>query len=439
MSDPSTPTLTRRSALAGLGAVSIAPLLPSTVSFAQSAGGNSGDKRRPLIVILLRGGFDGLSLLPVPGDPAYANARGDLAYPAPGSRQRYQPAPIDLDGRFALNPAATSLLRFWRADQLAIAPAVAGAYRPTDGVMDHALAQRALATGTADSTSSAWNSGWLNRALVQLGGGQPPAFALGGGRVPAILAGSAGVEAAPPAVMGSPVAGLMQKAELLYRGDPLFGPALARAIKRHDLPMDRLGAKHLAAANGGSAGVTASNPTGSAPKSIRGAMDLPAAAALVAARMVRADGPICAVIEVSGFDAHFGEADNRAERRIAALAGGLETLADDLGALYERSVILGLSEFGRAVEPNITGGLDHGLAGPVLCMGGPVIGGIKGAWPGLARDKRSPGGGLAPSVDARAIFKRIVQDHWKITPAQINATVFPGANMPAPFKGLIRA
>ncbi|MCR9218852.1 MAG: DUF1501 domain-containing protein [Alphaproteobacteria bacterium] len=412
--------ISRRSALAGLAAAAAAPWAGVRVGFAQTGAAGPGDAGPArLALVLLRGGLDGLALLPPHGDPSYRTVRGRLALPAPGGVGGV----IDLDGTFGLHPAALGLLRFWSAGRLAVAPAAAGPYRGTEGVMRHADARRAFATGTARPDGPGAESGWLNRALARAGGG-PPALALAGAGVPAVLAGpvaaQAAAQAAPPAVLGAPVRGLMQKAALLYQGDALLGPALAQAARRRARPAESLGAAHVAEADAGA----------------RSPFELAAAAHHAGRRLAEPGGPRVAVIEAAGFDSHFGPV-HRTERRIAALAGGLAALADGLGEAFAETVILAASEFGRAAAPNAAGGTDHGLAGPLLLLGGPVQGGIKGAWPGLAAERLAPNGGVAPSLDARAVLKAVLAGHWGLNGAQLDA-VFPDARTVAPAAGLLR-
>ncbi|MEQ8604273.1 MAG: DUF1501 domain-containing protein [Marivibrio sp.] len=408
--------LTRRAALAGLAAG--VALAPTRLAFAQAAGATAAAGNK-LVLVLLRGGLDGLALLPPYGDPDYRAARGALALPPPGEPG----GAVPLDARFALHPAAGALLAPWRAERLAIAVAAAGPYVPDGGAAAHARARRAFAAGTGRADGPGAQSGWLNRAL-QLRGEGPPTLALAGAGRPEVLAGPAAVETAPPAVLGAPVTGLLEKAQAMYRGDALLGPALPRALDVRDRPAETLGGEHVAEAAAGA----------------RGPFDFAAAAREAGGRLGAADGPDAAVLEVAGFDLHFqaGAREGVQARRLAALATGLTTLADALGPAYGRTVIMVVSEFGRSIAPNRAGGTDHGRAGPVLLMGGPVIGGIKGGWPGLAVDKRAENGGLAPAVDVRGVLKRVLGDHWGLSAAQLDGAVLPDAGGVAPLKGLIR-
>lgn len=421
------PDITRRRALGGLAAgaaFGAGGLGPVRLAFGQGAGASGGAGRARLVLVLLRGGLDGLALLPPYGDPDYRAARGALALPAPGE----DGGAVALDARFALHPAAGALIAPWRDGRLAIVPAAAGPYQPSADGRAHAAARRVFATGTGRGDGPGADSGWLNRALQLRGasGGAsgPPALSLAGGGRPEVLGDPASVEVAPPAILGAPVTGLLEKAQAMYAGDGLMGPSLPRALNHRDRPAETLGAEHVALAAAGA----------------RGAFDLAAAAREAGRRLAADAGPDAAVIEVAGFDAHFeaGAREGATARRIAVLANGLMTLANALGPAHGRTVIVAASEFGRAVAPNRAGGTDHGHAGPVLLLGGPIIGGIKGGWPGLAADKRAENGGLAPAVDVRGVWKRVLGDHWGLSAAQLDRAVLPDAGGVAPLKGLIR-
>ena len=73
------------------------------------------------------------------------------------------------------------------------------------------------------------------------------------------------------------------------------------------------------------------------------------------------------------------------------------------------TVVLTMSEFGRAVDENGNRGTDHGHGNAMLVIGGGVRGGkVYGKWPGLAREQRYEGRDLAVTTDFRDVFGEIV-------------------------------
>ncbi len=78
----------------------------------------------------------------------------------------------------------------------------------------------------------------------------------------------------------------------------------------------------------------------------------------------------------------------------------------------EDVVILTMSEFGRTVAENGSGGTDHGHANCMLALGGSVNGGhILGDWPGLDREQLYQGRDLAVTTDFRDVFAEVVSGH----------------------------
>ena len=115
------------------------------------------DDRR-FVVVILRGGLDGLAAVPAHGDPDYAALRGSLALPKSGAG-----APINLDGFFGLHPALAHMGEMWSAKELAVFHNVATPYRDRS----HFDAQNVLETG--GTAAHRLSDGWLNRALQPLG------------------------------------------------------------------------------------------------------------------------------------------------------------------------------------------------------------------------------------------------------------------------------
>lgn len=80
-----------------------------------------------------------------------------------------------------------------------------------------------------------------------------------------------------------------------------------------------------------------------------------------------------------------------------------------------------LSEFGRRVAQNGSGGLDHGHGNVSLVMGGGVRGGqVYGRWPGLAAANLD-NGDLAGTTDYRTILAEALEKRAQLS----SSTVFP--------------
>ncbi|MGI8888456.1 MAG: DUF1501 domain-containing protein, partial [Nocardioidaceae bacterium] len=122
-----------------------------------------------------------------------------------------------------------------------------------------------------------------------------------------------------------------------------------------------------------------------------------------------------------------------------ALSGAAPTLATpSIKELYLAGAnpVVTISEFGRRVEANSAGGVDHGWGNMKLDAGGGVRGGqYYGSWPGLGnRDLEE--GDLKVTTDYRNVLAEIVKSRFNRT----EASVFPGLsyaplNMMNPWSG----
>jgi len=118
------------------------------------------------------------------------------------------------------------------------------------------------------------------------------------------------------------------------------------------------------------------------------------------------------------------------------LAGALAAFAQDLGPLMSRVTLVTVSEFGRRVAENGSGGVDHGYGNAMLLLGGGIVGGrVHGAWPGLTAAALDSGD-LAGTTDYRNVLGELLTGRCGL-PAAALAQVFPGHRL-APL-GLTRA
>ena len=104
------------------------------------------------------------------------------------------------------------------------------------------------------------------------------------------------------------------------------------------------------------------------------------------------------------------------------------------------TVILTMSEFGRAVAENGSRGTDHGQGNAMFVIGGAVKGGqVYGKWPGLSVNDRFEGRDLAVTTDFRDVFSEIVVRHLGVDQS-VAAKVLPGYSLDAKkFRGVLRA
>lgn len=401
------PLMTRRAALLAGGAF-------FAVSQAGALAVSKTAAERKFILVILRGAMDGLAAVAPVGDAHYAAARGRLALDAPGAKSGVLP----LTDGFGLHPNLAFLHECWTAKELAIIHACASPYRERS----HFDAQDVLESGAAQVFGA--SDGWLGRALSSL----PPelkreAVALSGA-LPLVLRGSASATSWAPSFAPSANEDTLNRLMDLYAGDATLGPALASAIETNAIAagagMDAMGG------GGRRAGPGAYKPL-----------------AETVARLVSAPGgPAAAVLSFDGWDTHAnqGSVQGQLALRLAGLDAALRALKDGLGADWSKTVVAVVTEFGRTVAENGTGGTDHGTGSAAFLLGGAVSGGrFGGDWPGLAPKALLDGRDLAPANDVRSVFMTLLSDHWGLERAVLDKRIFPDAGGIKTYPGLIRA
>jgi len=394
------PAFGRRTALLGLTAALTLPR--ARVAFAQAPG------EARFVVVLLRGGLDGLFAVQPYGDPALRDLRGPLALPEPGQEGGL----LDLGGRFGLHPRMTSLHAMYAANEALILHAVAGNWR----TRSHFDAQDLLESGADQRLAS----GWLNRALSAVParpGAQHAGLAVGTD-MPLLMRGPTPVGNYAPRGSATPPPDLLARVAELNAADPVTGPAIAEGLRIRGYAITALG----------DAAAMRPQPGGAFR-----------ALALSAGRlMAQADGPRVAAFELSGWDTHAQQV-NRLNGPLFQLDEGFGALKEALGDHWRRTAVLVVTEFGRTVRVNGTAGTDHGTGGVAFLLGGAVAGGkVAGNWPGLSGGNLFQDRDLAPTTDLRSIAKGLLQDHLKLAGPAV-ARAFPGSDAAAPMGGLLRA
>ncbi len=240
--------------------------------------------------------------------------------------------------------------------------------------------------------------------------------------MPLLLRGKAPVASWEPPGLKEASPEFISMLSLLYANDKLLGPALNDGLRAQNLSTEVMGDD------------MAKGPMGFGPRAFKPLAE--AAGKLLAAD----DGPRIAALEMGGWDTHVaqGTTKGRLAQNLAGFADGLQALAQSLGPVWKKTVIVATTEFGRTVAVNGTGGTDHGTASVMLVMGGAVRGGkIRGDWPGL--DQLEENRDLRVATDSRAVLKGVLRDHLGIDAASLDHRVFPDAPGLKPVDGLVRA
>lgn len=379
---------TRRQLLQSVAATTLFATLPS------AAWASEGPEKR-LIVVLMRGAVDGLAIVPPFGDPAYATARGEAALPMPGEKGGI----LNLDGYFGLHPAMAGLLPLWADGDLAVVHATGLSYQDRS----HFDSQNVLESGGTKPFER--EDGWLNRAVFALGGENPPMAV--GRTVPLLLRGQADATSADPLREWRPDDALMASVLDLYADDPDLGPALEAGLQTQAMLE-----AHRRREMGGR------NKEG-------GPEAFEKSAKVVGSVLADPDGPRVAVIDTGGWDTHSGQ-QATLDRGLGSLAGGLLGLKAGLGDVWQHTTVLFITEFGRTVAGNGTGGTDHGTGAVTLLAGGAVRGRqVYGDWPGLADDALHEGRDLRPTTDLRSVLKGVLQGHLGVVESALEGQVFP--------------
>lgn len=84
----------------------------------------------------------------------------------------------------------------------------------------------------------------------------------------------------------------------------------------------------------------------------------------------------------------------------------------DLGNARDHTCVVVMSEFGRRLRSNTSGGTDHGYGNAMMVLGGTVAGGqMLGDWPGLANETLDDGADLAITTDYRHVLGEVMAKH----------------------------
>jgi len=404
-----------------MASLSAAPSFLKRTALAQTLA--TGKDRPIIIAIFQRGAMDGISAVIPFGDKNYYSVRPQIAVPQPKSGNA--DGAIDLDGYFGLHPALAPFKPIYDEGHLAIVHAVGS----PDSTRSHFDAQDYMEAATPGNKGTA--DGWLNRYMQAKKDAKATPFRAVSftANLPRTLLGPA------PAIAMTNISDFGVRAgqgngQVAKGFEELYSQGLSDAL--HGTGKEAFEAvKMLKRAN--PAQYTAANGA-NYPRSQFGQ------ALLQIAQLIKSDlGVEVAFTDVGGWDTHANQGSSRGQlaNRLQDFSQGIAALYKDLGDRMRNVVILTMTEFGRTIRQNGSGGTDHGHASVAFALGGPVKGGkVYGKWPGLAVEQLYEGRDLALTTDFRDVFSEIASRHLRATNL---GAIFPGFSPnPLNFRGFIR-
>ena len=372
-------------------------------------------QKRVLVCIFQRGAMDGLMAVTPFTDEYFQAARPTLSLPAVAAAAGRGNPLIDLDGRWGMHPGLKAFEPLFRDGRLAI---VHGIGSPNN-TRSHFDAQDYMESGTPSEKGTA--SGWLNRAVGLLGHDALTPFTAVSltSALPRSFYGDA-----PTVAISN-----LQDFAIQLRGNPAAANTAAKSFEDlydqtsagllHDTGKESFEAMKLLQQadirnyrpSGGA--VYPGSPLGNSLRQI--------------AQLIKMDvGLEVAFTESNGWDTHFNQGTDNGifARNAADLSNSIAALWQDLGSLQEEVTVMTMTEFGRTVHQNGTGGTDHGRASCNFILGTDVAGGkVHGQVGALAVENLEDGRDLPVTTDFRCVFSAVADAHLGIRDDKV---LFPG-------------
>lgn len=374
--------------------------------------GGSADNDEILVSVFLRGGMDGLSLVPPIGGADrghYESARPNIAVPTSGSN-----AALPLIGPYGIHRAThvpasgesppATFYDLFLDNKLSVVLA-AGMHEDNRSHFD---SMNFMELGTPGSLSTP--DGWMTRHLLSASNLPPeivmPALSVGNLEAAALRGSTESVNMTSPDSFSLRVgpyqwrnAWRVAMRKLYGGGSSWLHQAGAEALDAMDI-IELNSTGDYVPSNG------AIYPGGTLGNHLR-----------TIARMIRLDiGLRVATVDYGGWDTHNGQGENGSGyfyTRVQELSRALAAFYTDLNdsgssAPAKRLTVVIMSEFGRRLRENADRGTDHGHGNMMMVLSGNATGGVHGSWPGLSNAQLFDGADLEVTTDYRRVLSEIL-------------------------------
>ncbi len=341
--------------------------------------------KKNLVVIMLRGGMDGLCAIPVKGDKNFEKLRSKINLDKT----------LQLTSDFDLHPALKTFKRLWDQN---LGAAVHATNIPYTG-RSHFDGQNLMESG--GKIPYQVKTGWLGRGMKTAGlTGEGLALAL---PMPLLIRGVSMNNNYFPVgdkLPSKTTLGLIQQAYKDF-DEKLLSETL-KIVMTRDLKNSGSDENWSLASNAGE-------------------------------QLSKLNGPRVAVFEVDGFDTHAAQgATNGAhadclsdyDRIISGLKQAMTSEA------FNNTLIVTLTEFGRTIKQNSSNGTEHGYGSAIFLAGGLVKKAqVHTDWPGLRKKDLFEGRDLNSTIDARSVYASAMSMVFNVDFKRIQEEVFWGEDL----------
>lgn len=333
--------------------------------------------RRRLIVILLRGGLDGLAALPPIGDKDLGPLRRSIQINNPEK----------LDGIFGINPALNFMKKEYGEGRSAFVHATSFPYTGRS----HFDGQNLMEAGS--SAPNMVSTGWVGRAMAVANMGSI-AFSL---PIPLILRGNRETTNHYPSALLSAPDPIYKSLYEDWHKDPAFADTADKLVEKHAMNVRGRSQSLLVS--------FASNQMG------------------------KESGPRVGLLDLVGFDTHAvqGNETGNQSNMIRQIDMIMSDLKLQMNKFWSDTIVVTVTEFGRTASENGASGTDHGYASCIMLAGGLLKKAqVISDWPGLKQSALYEGRDLKMTIDARDIYSEIVSKVFNIDPEIVSRDVFLG-------------
>ena len=352
--------------------------------FGVSSLANNQNKKN-LVVVMLRGGMDGLCAIPVKSDKNFEKLRSKI------NLDKTLPLTSDFD----LHPALKTFKSLWDQNQGA---AVHATNIPYTG-RSHFDGQNLMESG--GKVPYEIKTGWLGRGMK--------------------VAGLTGEGLALSLPMPLLIRGVPMNNNYYPVGDRLPSKSalslIEQAYKDHD---EKLLSETLKIVM-------------TRDLKNMGSDDNWSLASNAGEQLSKQNGPSVAVFEIDGFDTHAAQgATNGAHADCLSdydkiVKGLKQSMTKDA---FKNTLIITLTEFGRTIQQNSSNGTEHGYGSAIFLAGGLVKKAqVHTDWPGLKRKEMYERRDLNATIDARSVYASAMSTVFDLDFKRIQKDVFWGEDL----------